>query len=716
MACVAPIPDLHRRLVRAWLPAVALVVAAACATIGPACAIEEGTSDPTLRHALEDRARHDPQAVLRELPALLAAAQAPRHARERALLLLAKANACRVRAEWACQREAGLAARDAAIEAALPTLEVRGLILASRACMATQDYATAARQLGQAELLLRKVDQPVLAADVDLAYSSMSLALGQFREQAEYAQRGLDRLGPDQAPLVRLRLVRNLVAAKRALGGLGEANAILQHALEAGGRLEDPKLLAELHLEGARLARATGDPRAQRESALRALELGERFDNPFLSGESSEELGLAARDIGDHEGAQAYLQRARELFHSIGRSREELHALRALLELQIELDLPAPVVRPSVRRYLELDRDVVQAERALAAADFDARLKYARQDTELARLEGEATLARERTASLAARNRLSRFLVALVALGLPVLAIFLVLQRRAYRRLRAALRARRESEARAGELLRLSAGYVFLHDLHGQVLLANPAVATALGVATPQLVGRDFREFIADDEQSRFEDYLGHLRSDGHAEGVLRIRRSDGGVRSWRYGNRLSQESTDEAYVLCHAVDVTDQMAEAESLRAKSERDPLTGAWNRRHLAPFERGHGEAHWAVVVFDLDGFKRVNDTHGHEHGDRLLIAFVHFLQQHVRAQDAVVRIGGDEFLLLLADADETALAGLLERLRQAEFESPCAYSMGAALREAGESLAGTCARADASMYESRRLQRSEARRRA
>lgn len=679
--------------------------------IGPAHAAAEEGADPTQRHALEDLARSDPQAVLRELPALLAATQDPQHARERALLLLAKANACRVRAEWACQRDSGLAARDAAIQAAIPALEVRGLILASRACMAMHDYATASRQLGEAGLLLGKLDQPVLAADVDLAYSSMSLALGQFREQAEYAQRGLDRLGSGQAPLVRLRLVRNLVAAQRSLGEFERAKTILQGALAATEAIEDPKLLAELHLEDARLARAMGDPRAQRESAQRALELGEAFDNPFLSGESSEELGLAARDANDPEGAQAYLQRARDLYRSIGRSREELNALRALLELQLGLDLPATVVQANIERYLELDRDVVRAERAVAAADFDARLKYAQQDTELARLEGEARLARERAASLVAKNRLNRFLVGAGALGLLVLATFLVLQQRAYRRLRVAMRAARESEARASELLRLSTGYVFLHDLEGRVLLANPAVATALDVPKGRLVGRDFRGFVAPGAQADFEDYLTRVRREGHAEGMLRIRRSDGTERCWRYGNRLSQESAGEVYVVCHAVDVTDQLAEAERLRASSERDPLTGAWNRRHLAAFERAHGAARWAVVAFDLDRFKQVNDTHGHEHGDRLLIEFAHFLQQHAGSRDAVVRIGGDEFLLLLAEADEQALSVMLGRLRQAEFDSPCAYSMGAAWREGGEMLADTRARADASMYESRRLQRGE-----
>jgi GGDEF domain-containing protein len=71
---------------------------------------------------------------------------------------------------------------------------------------------------------------------------------------------------------------------------------------------------------------------------------------------------------------------------------------------------------------------------------------------------------------------------------------------------------------------------------------------------------------------------------------------------------------------------------------------------------------------------------------------------------------VRAGGDEFLLLLAEAGENALQALLERLQHDAVQAPCAFSLGWSLREGDESLSDTLARADAAMYERRRLARA------
>ena len=90
--------------------------------------------------------------------------------------------------------------------------------------------------------------------------------------------------------------------------------------------------------------------------------------------------------------------------------------------------------------------------------------------------------------------------------------------------------------------------------------------------------------------------------------------------------------------------------------------------------------------------------------------MLIAFAQFLGARVREGDAVVRAGGDEFVVLLARADEHAVAGLVERLALDAAAAPCAYSLGRAVRSDGESLAATLARADESMYALRHAARA------
>ena len=90
------------------------------------------------------------------------------------------------------------------------------------------------------------------------------------------------------------------------------------------------------------------------------------------------------------------------------------------------------------------------------------------------------------------------------------------------------------------------------------------------------------REFLPLDAGAEFDDYLQRVLSAGKDEGVLRIRARDEGERRWRYGNRLSRVDADSGYVVGHAIDVTEQIEEADALRERSERDPLTGSWNRR--------------------------------------------------------------------------------------------------------------------------------------
>ena len=125
----------------------------------------------------------------------------------------------------------------------------------------------------------------------------------------------------------------------------------------------------------------------------------------------------------------------------LGLVRDELRAARELIAVLLDLDPRAIQLPPLLRRLFALDADVIQKDRAQAADDFDARIRYAQQEIEVLRLETEATLARERESALAATNRLTRFLIAL-SLGIVlVLAIFFVLQRRSNARLRGALSA-----------------------------------------------------------------------------------------------------------------------------------------------------------------------------------------------------------------------------------------------------------------------------------
>jgi diguanylate cyclase (GGDEF)-like protein/PAS domain S-box-containing protein len=660
------------------------------------------------RHVLEIEALTAPEAALDQIESALAAGPEPR---ERVLLQLARANACRVMANWSCQRDAGMEAAGSARALGDDVLLVRGLIAESRGRLALADYTRGERLLGEAQAVLERSPNPELEADVMLAFSSLAFSLGRPDGTAEYAQRGLDALGAELSPILRTRLLRNRARAEAQTGQHGKARATLAESLAIAETMEDPKLVAELALETARVARMASDVPAQVAAGQRVLELGARLQNSQLNGLAHEVLGLAAAQAGDAATAGRELELSRAAFASLGLERDELRLVRTQLERAQEVGADPGRWELLTRRFLDLDRRVTVADRAKAADDYDARLKYAQQELEVQRLANEADLARAREAALAESARLTMWLMVMaIALSVILAAIFL-LQRRHNRELRRALDALRVSEARAHDLLRLSRGMVLLHDLDGRLAMVNLATAEALDLRPEALVGRPLAEFIDEASREAFSDYLRRLAGQQQDEGTVVVRRASGTRRHWRYSSRISEPG---AYAICSAVDVTEQELEAERLRAQSLRDPLTGAWNRRYLRLFEEMRGDGPWTVVNVDLDHFKQINDTLGHDEGDRVLVAMTRALEAACGEGDAVVRSGGDEFLLLLACGDSARCRDLLARIDALAVDGPCRFSTGIAVREGRETLGDTMARADAEMYERRRKARGERRR--
>jgi len=161
-----------------------------------------------------------------------------------------------------------------------------------------------------------------------------------------------------------------------------------------------------------------------------------------------------------------------------------------------------------------------------------------------------------------------------------------------------------------------------------------------------------------------------------------------------------------------------------EQLEQAASTDRLTGAWNRRRfeeavLPEIALAHRRRDsLALIMFDLDHFKRVNDTFGHGAGDRVLVETAQLVRLHLRASDALVRWGGEEFLVLApATRLEGALA-LAEKLRAAlaAFHFPdvgrVTMSLGVAEYSLGEGLAAWIERADKALYSAKAEGRNRA----
>ncbi len=143
-------------------------------------------------------------------------------------------------------------------------------------------------------------------------------------------------------------------------------------------------------------------------------------------------------------------------------------------------------------------------------------------------------------------------------------------------------------------------------------------------------------------------------------------------------------------------------------LRAEAQRDPLTGLLNRHALSSClpESLQG---WALVAVDLDHFKAINDTHGHAAGDRVLAFVGDLLRRHSREGDLAVRMGGEEFAVLLHGLCEPDAKAVAERLREdLQRRSPgstglaVTASLGLAMATPASDFAALWRQADAALY--------------
>ncbi len=484
-------------------------------------------ADPLPRHPLETRALVEPERVLAELPPLIEAAQKRGDLRELALLQLARANACRVVADWDCQRDAGSRAHEAAVAAGDAILAVRGLIADSRASFSLQDYSRGEHLLGEAQRQLQLAPNPTLEADVLLAYSSLSYALGRNALAIDYADRGLGLLGPDGDRAMRVRLLRNRAHAEALLGRDDTAQRTLTLAQQALGDLDDPKLRAELFLESARVAHDQGDIELQRRNGAEILALASRLENAEIAAQAHEVFGLAA-GMTDTDTAALELRQALTAFRKLNRDGAELRVLRELIPAEIHRRAERSEIEALVVREIELSRRIEQADRAKSSADYDARLRYAQSEAELARLKQEAVIADERAAAMAHTGRLTNALIALAGVMLAVLATFFLLQWRAKRRLQLAYERYRESERRYRMLADNSRDLVVRMRADGHRLYISPSARELLGWEPEELAEPRWELVHPDDRVSLREAIAALVADGGTATVTYRARHRDG--------------------------------------------------------------------------------------------------------------------------------------------------------------------------------------------
>lgn len=219
----------------------------------------------------------------------------------------------------------------------------------------------------------------------------------------------------------------------------------------------------------------------------------------------------------------------------------------------------------------------------------------------------------------------------------------------------------RRSEEYLRTLVRNALDIIMISDIHGMIRYISPASQRILGYTPESLVGQSSFTLIHADDLTRVRRILKTLSADSEQLCTFEVRvlHQDG---SWRFieatAHNLLQDPNIGGLVF-NVHDFTERKIAEESLQYQAYHDPLTGLPNRalfldrlhQALARTERQNSTA--AVLFLDLDNFKVINDSLGHEMGDQLLLLVAERLCGCVRPGDTVARLGGDEFTILLED---------------------------------------------------------------
>jgi len=255
---------------------------------------------------------------------------------------------------------------------------------------------------------------------------------------------------------------------------------------------------------------------------------------------------------------------------------------------------------------------------------------------------------------------------------------------------------------------------IYITTRDGRLLDCNAAFLDTVGAASLEELGEYGATSLFADPLQRVEE-LRLLERDGFVrEFEITLRRRDGQLRTVLDTCYLIRDpDTDEAFIHGVLFDITARKELESTLIEMTTRDALTGALNRRHLVDVDlRLAAEPALACgcLFVDIDYFKIYNDRWGHREGDEVLRRMARFLMRYVRVEEPVIRVGGDEFVILLHGATAAATEQVADRLRHEALEhAPVAFSLGWAAREQGEPLQRVIDRADKGMMAVRVMKR-------
>lgn len=200
-------------------------------------------------------------------------------------------------------------------------------------------------------------------------------------------------------------------------------------------------------------------------------------------------------------------------------------------------------------------------------------------------------------------------------------------------------------------------GFLSIRDSQHKIVFINENLQKWLGkfidVNIIGLTNKEVKLLVDNPHMAEVFDEANDLSIDEIKSGNKKnrvIKFYDDGKDSFFDLYKFTKEVEGESYIFTMATNITKSYKEVKFFKEKSQIDPLTGSYNRSILdsmSPSEES------VFIYFDIDNFKYVNDSFGHATGDNVLCAIVEIIERNSRKDDVLVRMGGDEFLLIMDD---------------------------------------------------------------
>jgi diguanylate cyclase (GGDEF)-like protein/PAS domain S-box-containing protein len=265
---------------------------------------------------------------------------------------------------------------------------------------------------------------------------------------------------------------------------------------------------------------------------------------------------------------------------------------------------------------------------------------------------------------------------------------------------------------------------ILMTDAHARITFVNSAFSQLTGYSREELMGKSPALLRSGEHDKTFYGALWKsLQSGQDFKAQFINRRRDGSLYHAEQNiSPLLDAQGHVTHYISISRDVTERVNSEKALRKAAMLDKLTGLFNRHHgekvLSDAESVAAADSYppSILLCDIDHFKSINDRHGHPVGDRVLRDVAQILRQAVRANDPIIRWGGEEFLILLRACEQTQAMELAERIRkrvEAHQDADVGHvtiSLGLATLADGESFDQLIHRADQALYNSKRTGRN------